>query len=177
MFKDNLVVLRKRAGLSQEALAHAIGVTRQSISKYETGTAEPDFTRLAQLRDYFEVSYDALLGEGQGESVSLPITGSITIQSAIDGRMTQFDMFTIATVLGYWRKNAPQAQLVGEMAKNNNGFLGPDVIPLGWYATRQDAEKEVTAVQAAISHGRGLYKLQYNAKVLKHGLFGWKIES
>lgn len=175
MFKDNLMALRKRAGLSQEELANAIGVSRQSISKYETGTAEPDFARLAKLQAYFAVSYDALLGAGQDPVAAAPITGAIIIQSAIDGRMTRFDMFTIANVWGAWRKNAPQAQLLGEMTKNNNGFLGPDTVALGWYATHADAEQEVQAIQAAIVGGRGVYKLQHNVAVVKRGLFGKKI--
>ena len=176
MFKDNLVTLRKQAGLSQEELAHAIGVTRQSISKYETGAAEPDFDRLNKLQAYFNVSFDELLGSGQSEFNRMPITGSITIQSAIDARMTQFDTFRIDDVFGHQRPASPQAQLVGEMTKNNNGFLGPDVIPLGWYVTRSDAEREIEGIQSAINSGRRSYKLQYNVVAVKRGLFGWKIE-
>lgn len=133
MFKDNLVTLHKRARISQEELAHVIGVSRQSISKYETGTAEPDFNRLDKLREYFDVSYNELLGELQDDSVKLSTTGSITIQSAIDARMTQYNMFKIERVFGHSWHDSPQVQLLDEMTKNNNGFLGPDEVPLGWY--------------------------------------------
>lgn len=37
MFKDNLVSLRKMHGFSQDELAEKIGVSRQTLSKYETG--------------------------------------------------------------------------------------------------------------------------------------------
>lgn len=37
MFKDNLISLRKNLGLSQDELAEKIGVSRQTLSKYETG--------------------------------------------------------------------------------------------------------------------------------------------
>ena len=37
MFKDNLIELRKLNGMSQEELADRIGVSRQTVSKYETG--------------------------------------------------------------------------------------------------------------------------------------------
>lgn len=37
MFKDNLISLRKIHGYSQDELAEKIGVTRQTLSKYETG--------------------------------------------------------------------------------------------------------------------------------------------
>lgn len=175
MFKDNLIALRKRSGVSQEELANVIGVSRQSISKYENGTAEPDLTHLAKLREYFHVSYDSLLGEANVNTNELPITGSILIQSAIDGRMTLFDMFKIEPVFEAWRQDSPKAQLIGEMTKNNNGFLGPDEIGLGWYATRTDAEEKLHAIQTAISNGQSLYKLQHNVAVVKRGLFGFKM--
>lgn len=72
MFKDNLISLRKHAGVSQEELANVIGVSRQSISKYENGTTEPDLTHLAKLREYFAVSYDSLLGEGNANTTECP---------------------------------------------------------------------------------------------------------
>lgn len=40
MFKDNLIFLRKINNLSQEELADRIGVTRQTLSKYETGVSQ-----------------------------------------------------------------------------------------------------------------------------------------
>ena len=42
MFKDNLLALRKIHDMSQEELADAIGVSRQTLSKYETGESLPD---------------------------------------------------------------------------------------------------------------------------------------
>lgn len=39
MFKDNLIALRKMHGYSQDELADKIGVTRQTLSKYETGVS------------------------------------------------------------------------------------------------------------------------------------------
>lgn len=42
MFKDNLISLRRANGLSQDELAEKIGVTRQTLSKYETGESLPD---------------------------------------------------------------------------------------------------------------------------------------
>ena len=39
MFKDNLISMRKMHGYSQEELAEKIGVSRQTLSKYETGVS------------------------------------------------------------------------------------------------------------------------------------------
>lgn len=61
MFKDNLISLRRANGLSQDELAEKIGVTRQTLSKYETGESLPDIERCKQLADIFGVSMDDLV--------------------------------------------------------------------------------------------------------------------
>lgn len=61
MFKDNLVELRKIHGLSQEELADKIGVSRQTLSKYETGESLPDIEKCKLIADVFGVSIDNLL--------------------------------------------------------------------------------------------------------------------
>ena len=54
---------RKHAGFSQEALAEVIGVSRQSISKWETGEASPEISKLPLLAKAFDVTTDWLLSE------------------------------------------------------------------------------------------------------------------
>ena len=60
--KLRLDVLRQERGISQKVLAEAVGVTPQSVSKWETGTALPDIALLPALAGFFEVSVDELLG-------------------------------------------------------------------------------------------------------------------
>ena len=61
MFKDNLIALRKMNGLSQEELAAKINVSRQTLSKYETGESLPDVEKCKQIADALEVSLDDLV--------------------------------------------------------------------------------------------------------------------
>ena len=61
MFKDNLISLRKLNGLSQEELADRIGVSRQTLSKYETGESLPDVEKCKRIADVFGVSLDDLV--------------------------------------------------------------------------------------------------------------------
>ena len=60
---DKIWVCRKKAGLSQEALAEKIGVSRQAISKWETGEAAPEITKLPLLARTFGVTADWLLDD------------------------------------------------------------------------------------------------------------------
>jgi len=61
MFKDNLIDLRKYNNMSQEELAEKIGVSRQTLSKYETGESLPDIEKCKQIADAFSVSIDDLI--------------------------------------------------------------------------------------------------------------------
>ena len=65
-FSEKLIRLRKREGLSQEALAEILGVSRQAVSRWEQGTALPDGGKLLPCARHFGVSVDWLLDEKQG---------------------------------------------------------------------------------------------------------------
>lgn len=71
MFKDNLVELRKIHDMSQEELADKIGVSRQTLSKYETGESLPDIEKCKLIADVFGVSIDDLLNYDSKSSESL----------------------------------------------------------------------------------------------------------
>lgn len=59
---------RKKAGLSQEALAEKLGVSRQAISKWETGEATPEVGKLLLLANVFGVTTDWLLSEDEAQN-------------------------------------------------------------------------------------------------------------
>lgn len=73
MFKDNLQELRKIHNLSQEELADMIGVSRQTLSKYETGESLPDIEKCKLLADVFGVSIDDLLNFDSGKPENLGV--------------------------------------------------------------------------------------------------------
>ena len=60
MFHDNLVTLRKLKNMTQEDIAEKIGVSRQSVAKWETGETVPDLDKCKILAEIFEVSLDDL---------------------------------------------------------------------------------------------------------------------
>ena len=61
MFHSNLIQLRKLNGLSQEELAEKLGVSRQTLSKWETGDSLPDIEKCRVLADVFGVTMDELV--------------------------------------------------------------------------------------------------------------------
>ena len=63
IFAERLKILRKEAGLKQEQLADALGVTQRKISYWESGKIEPDLRTLLNISEYFGVSCDYLLGK------------------------------------------------------------------------------------------------------------------
>ena len=69
-FNEKLVELRKSKGLSQDEFAHKIGVSRQTVSKWELAQSYPDFQRLVLLADYFGISLDALVKDIDVQNLS-----------------------------------------------------------------------------------------------------------
>lgn len=71
----NLRLLRESHGVSQQKLAEAVGLTQQSINKYENHKIEPDIATLMLIADFFHTSVDFLIGhsEAQAESEEVPV--------------------------------------------------------------------------------------------------------
>ena len=63
MLKDNLKILRKKNGLSQEELSIKLNVVRQTISKWESGLSVPDAEMLISISKIFQVPVSEILGE------------------------------------------------------------------------------------------------------------------
>ena len=76
MLQDNLFSLRKMKKMSQEELADRIGVSRQTLSKWETGESIPDLEKGRKLADLFGVSLDELMNyEPPGPGLPVPPKG------------------------------------------------------------------------------------------------------
>lgn len=73
-FNENLLSLRKEHNLSQESLANELYVTRQTISKWETGEVTPDLAKIQSVADYFQVPVEEVLF---GQQQSSMLTGAV----------------------------------------------------------------------------------------------------
>ena len=71
---ERIKQLRKKKGISQSELAEVIGVKNNTVSTWERGTRKPDFEALNLLSDYFEVSFEYILGSSDKEEARLKPT-------------------------------------------------------------------------------------------------------
>ena len=69
---EKILYCRKKAGMSQLDLADALGVSRQAVSKWETGESNPDVTKLPQIAALFGVTTDYLLSDEPVEETAEP---------------------------------------------------------------------------------------------------------
>ncbi len=60
---EKIMALRKQRGWSQEELAQQLSVSRQSVSKWESGASMPDLDKILKMSEIFGVSTDTLLKE------------------------------------------------------------------------------------------------------------------
>lgn len=70
---EKIMSLRKRLGWSQEELAQQLGVSRQSVSKWEATNAMPDITKVVQMSELFGVSVDYLLKDTADDEQNLSL--------------------------------------------------------------------------------------------------------
>mgnify|MGYP000857208447 CR=1 FL=1 len=68
MLSERIYKFRRKSGLSQEQLAEKIGVSRQAISKWESGTSTPELEKLLALSDCFSITLDELVNQEASEA-------------------------------------------------------------------------------------------------------------
>lgn len=73
MFGENLMELRKFHNMSQEELAELIGISRQTLSKYETGESLPDIEKCKMIADVFGVLLDDLVKYNKVDNMGLGV--------------------------------------------------------------------------------------------------------
>ena len=84
-FSEKLIALRRRAGWSQEQLADRLGVTRQSVSKWEGGAAAPELGKLIALSELFAVSVDYLVKDYLEEDPApAPVSDTARLEEKVD---------------------------------------------------------------------------------------------
>ena len=92
----NLKYLRNQKGISQQKLAIEIGISQQSINKYENHNIEPDINTLIALADYFETTVDYLIGRTENNTLRLSENQKLI---AGYGKLNQKERMCINTII------------------------------------------------------------------------------
>ncbi len=95
---EQIAFLRKEKGITQEALANALGVTNQSVSKWEASICCPDIQLLPEIAKFFGVTVDSLLGcettESKADTI-LRVKNMLSRQPSSEVFETAFKLSTL----------------------------------------------------------------------------------
>ena len=103
---EKIMKLRKQQGWSQEDLAIRLDISRQSVSKWESGSNMPDISLLAELADFYDVSIPEIIdGERKSENMNEEVKETVlklsdyteTINQKIKGRLF---VLTVIAIIG-----------------------------------------------------------------------------
>ena len=139
-FRERLISLRKKSGWSQEELGHRLDVSRQTVSKWESGDTTPEMRKLVLMGELFDVSLDYLArGEEPFSSGSLRRKGRMGI-SGKRGRYeyksprTLWGLPLVHIVQGPGPCRARGILAVGKVSVGvlSVGFLSVGVVSLGF---------------------------------------------
>lgn len=72
-FYEKMTILRKRNGYSQEALAEKLGVSRQAVSRWETGETTPEMAIIVKICNTYNVSADYLINDNIDDESAVPV--------------------------------------------------------------------------------------------------------
>lgn len=100
---DKIIENRKRNGWSQEELAGKLGVSRQSVSKWESAQAMPDLKKILQLSEVFGVTTDYLMKD---EIEAIPSDAAVTVDSGLEETVRQVSMEEANAFLAYNEKSS-----------------------------------------------------------------------
>ena len=103
--EEKLASLRKRQGLSQQDLADALEVSRQTVSKWETGVTAPSTENLLRIGKLLDTSIDLLADDGMQLESALAVTGEATTPeggyTVIPGRWNLKRLVVVLCILAF----------------------------------------------------------------------------
>lgn len=134
IFADKLILLRKKAGWSQEELAEQMNVTRQSVSKWEGAQSIPDLEKMIRLSELFGVSTDYLLkdeieeAEHTTPSNDAPSLRRVSMEEANAFlSIKQGTAKTIASAAFLCILSPVALLILGAISESTAGVLGEDI--------------------------------------------------
>ena len=110
---DKIIELRKKSGMTQDELAEKLGVSRQSVSKWEGAQSTPDLARILKLAEIFSVSTDVLLKDELEleQNISTENIETVSVKAHVETE-PPLRPVSMAEAVEYLEKNSKKAFLV-----------------------------------------------------------------
>lgn len=126
---DNLRRLRKEHDLTQEQLADKLGVTYQSVSRWENGSTYPDLELIPSIAEMFSVTIDSLLGIPEAEKEKKAIAAYDDLRRECMNR--DYDADRIVAIIRDIRRNYMDSQKAWRpwVEGNDRAFRDPKILP------------------------------------------------
>ncbi len=174
-FAEKIKKIRAEKGMTQEDLAELLNVSRQSISKWESGIGYPESEKLILIAKKLEISLDYLLMD-RVETREETASEIRTTSNASSGRISisTYDSKEIVSCISvrsskvmFAGKNEPKFTLLGVA---NSSIWGESAQVLGWYENNEKIQMEIEDILKAIDRGEKTYQLKYYVEVADKGL-------
>lgn len=158
IFSEKLQILRKNKGLTQEALADKLGVSRQAVAKWEAGQVYPDIANLIQISDLMNVSVDYLVKD-QDCSVSVKPHEATELDELIAFRLEA----NVHTYANFENEVDPTRPGSHDYRYENGKYMYHDTYVGG---------EEFAGEEAVWKDGVTVYAMNYLGRVLSDGFSG-----
>lgn len=174
-FGDNLKLIRKERGITQEQLAEMLDVSRQAVSKWEAGNGYPETDKLVTISKKLNVSLDYLM-DNEPTGVSEVKEKTVVYAPSNKIAITMFDGSQIVNCMSvrYSKIVAPGKKEPSYILQGIDkvGFFGAHTVILGWYEDEISVKKEIAEIADVISQGKISYNIKHYADVNFSGIFG-----
>ncbi|SCW49477.1 Transcriptional regulator, contains XRE-family HTH domain [Ruminococcaceae bacterium YRB3002] len=158
IFSEKLQILRKNKGLTQEALADKLGVSRQAVAKWEAGQVYPDISNLIQISELMNVSVDYLVKD-QDCAVSIRKQQDTDIDEIIDFRLEA----NVNTYAAFSNEVEPTRPGSHDFRYENGRYMYHDTYVGG---------ERFAGEEAVWRDGAAVYAMNYMGRVLGDGFSG-----
>ena len=152
IFSEKLTILRKNKGITQEALAEKLNVSRQAVAKWESGQAYPDISNLIQISNLMNVTVDYLVRDG--ECMMAPVDSAGTDLDQLISFRLEANVNTYAAFMN----EAPSTRLDSHDFRYENGDYT--------YHDTYVGGEQFAGEEAIWKKGKALYAMNYMGRVL-----------
>ena len=164
-FGNNLKKARAKANYTQEQFSEMLGVSRQSVSIWESDSGYPEVEKLLEIAKILNVSLDWLFyGVENYEAQVQSSDGKISIYSPLQNVIVRCSTVT-ANVQNSKKANQPEYALIATDENNKSAFGDVTRTIVGWYRNKEDISKETKEIYDALCKNQNSYTIKYAVKV------------